>query len=57
MVTLQKDLDKLIVVAGSWNLSLNIDKCVVMRVSRKFYGWNEIGNNYEYYIGGISLDL
>ena len=57
MITLQRYLDKLSVVAGSWNLSLNIDNCVFMRFSRKFYGWSEIGNNYEYNIGGVSLDV
>ena len=28
-----------------------------MRFSHKFYGWNETGNNYEYNIGGVSLNV
>ena len=54
---LQRDLDKLNGVAGSWNLSLNIGKCVVMRFSRKFVGWNDFGNEFEYKIGGSALEV
>ena len=33
---LQRDLDSLVVVAGFWNLSFNISKCVIVRFARRF---------------------
>ena len=42
MMQLQSDLDRVCAVAKSWNLRLNIDKCVVMR-----FGACNAGNNLD----------
>ena len=43
--SLQVDLNKLVQVAESWNLKLNVSKCVVMRFGEKVVG-NGAGSGY-----------
>ena len=54
MVLLQSDLDRVCSVSRSWNLRLNISKCVAMR-----FGACNTGNNLHcsYSIDGKVLDF
>ena len=54
--TLQIYLVKLSGTAKSWNLSLNISKCI-MRLSHKFVDWKDFGNGFEYKIGNSTLEV
>ena len=56
MNTLQGDLNRLDLVASSWNLSLNRTKCV-MQFSRHFSSWNAVGDDFQYRIGNKALDF
>ena len=57
MATLQEDLDRLVAVASSWNLSLNISKCVIMRLSWHYSGWDTLGKGFQYKIGNSVLEI
>ena len=57
MNTLQSDLNRLNLVASSWNLSLSRRKCVVMQFSRRFSGWNAIGEDLQYRIENTALNF
>ena len=46
MNALQGNLNQLSLVASSWNLSLNKNKCVVLRFSRRFACWGTIGDGF-----------
>ena len=56
-MVLQTELDKLTDIASSWNLSLNVGKCVVLRLSRQFAECNVVGNEFEYKIGNRTLEI
>ena len=56
-IVLQTDLDKLTDISSSWNLSVNVGKCVVLRFSRRFVGCNVVGNELEYKIGNRILEI
>ena len=43
MSSLQTDLDRIIAVVSSWNLSLNPSKCIIMRVSHQCAGLDLLG--------------
>jgi hypothetical protein len=57
MACLQSDLDRVYTVSSSWNLSLNPDKCVVLRFSRRFVGLAELGGGVMYSLGGSELQF
>ena len=67
MGTLQRDLDRLISTAASWNLQLNTSKCVIMRFFRERsrgleqfkYILNEVSLDYveEYKDLGVTVDV
>ena len=55
-MVLQADLDELTDIASSWNLTLNVGKCV-LRFSRRFVGCNVVGNELEYKVGNRILEI
>lgn len=57
MACLQADLNIFHDVACSWNLSLNPGKCVIMRFTRHFAGWDSLGNGATYHLGGSRLEF
>ena len=51
--SLQTDLDRISLVAGSWNLALNPEKCVVLRFAR---GSSGVATDFRpYYLNGRAL--
>ena len=45
---LQRDLNSLVAVAGSWNLSLDNGKCVIMQFAQNFSCWDNLENGCQY---------
>ena len=54
---IQQDLHRLYDVSSSWNLRLNLDKCVVMRFGSRSNGMSNNGINSGYLLGGSPLKL
>jgi hypothetical protein len=57
MSSLQEDLDRVYRTASSWNLSLNPNKCVVLRFRRRFAGCIGLGAGAVYTLGGSCLEF
>ena len=55
--SLQRDLNLVQSVSLSWNLSLNIDKCVFMRFYRGRLELEQIDDRTAYYLNGVVLEL
>ena len=54
---LQADLNRIHSVGESWNLKLNIDKCVVMRFHRGGFDWTPLGPLALYHLKGVPLRI
>ena len=54
---LQADLNRIHSVGESWNLKLNIDKCVVMRFHRGGFDWTPLGPLALYHLMGVPLRI
>ena len=57
MLTLQEDLDKLVSIVNSWNLSFSDRKCVVMQFSRHFSGFEIVDAGFQYRIRDSVLEI
>jgi hypothetical protein len=54
---LQRDLDRVALVASSWNFSLNGAKCVIMRFHGGNIDWDSLDVDTEYSLGERDFDL
>ena len=54
---LQRDLDSMVAVVGSWNLSLNNSNCVILQFGRHFSCWDNLENGFQYKIGNSVLEI
>jgi hypothetical protein len=54
---LQRDLNSVSSVSGSWNLRLNQRKCVVMRFGGGNYDFSSVGVDGKYYLDGVQLEF
>jgi len=57
MSVLQDDLNRVTNAARSWNLSLNLSKCVVIRFTRRFIGSDLALAQSQYYIDNHVLEF
>ena len=44
-------------VAGSWNISLNNSKCVIMRFARRFSCWDNLDDGLQYKFRNSVLEI
>ena len=54
---LQRNLDSFVAVAGSWNLSLNNGKCVIMQFAPHFSCGDSLEDEFQYKIGNSVLEI
>ena len=54
---MQEDLNILVIVANSWNLSLNTSKCVILKFFSNFSGFYIMGNEFKYKFGNFVLEV
>ena len=57
MLNLQRNLDRLTAVANSWNLCLSNSKCVIMRFSRHFPGFDSLDGDFQYKMSNSVLEV
>ena len=53
----QGDIDRLVTVAESWGLSINVDKCALMRFSRGNLDWESRRERGLYLLNGSRIQL